>query len=99
MEIDLATIINWLVVGAIAGGFVGMLLTGRKGGYGWFKNLGMGLLGGVIGGFLFVKLLKLDYGLSKIVITLQDVVAAILGTLIVLLVFKLMKGKGKAAAK
>lgn len=100
MEIGIAEIINWLVVGLIAGGFVGMLLTGKKAGYGWFKNLGMGLAGGLIGGFLFVKLIKLDFGMSEIGITLQELVAAILGTLLVLLAFKLFgkKGKKKPAA-
>ena len=35
MSIQISELINWLIVGAIAGGFVGMLLTGRKQGYGW----------------------------------------------------------------
>ena len=95
MEIKVAEIVNWIVVGLIAGGFVGMLLTGKRAGYGWFKNLGMGLAGGLIGGFLFIKLIKLDFGMSEIRITLQDLVAAILGTLIVLLAVKLLGKKGK----
>jgi uncharacterized membrane protein YeaQ/YmgE (transglycosylase-associated protein family) len=95
VQIEVAEIVNWIVVGLIAGGFVGMLLTGKRAGYGWFKNLGMGLAGGLIGGFLFIKLIKLDFGMSKVGITLQDLVAAILGTLIVLLVVKLIGKKGK----
>ena len=96
MSIEISEIVNWLVVGAIAGGFVGMLLTGRKAGYGWFKNLGLGLLGGLVGGILFVKLVNLDYGMSKIQITLQEVVAAVLGTLIVIVLMKLLRRKKKA---
>lgn len=95
MNIEIAEIVNWIVVGVIAGGLVGALLTGKREGYGWFKNLGMGLIGGLVGGFLFIKVIKLDYGMSKVNISLQDLVAAILGTLIVLLLFKLF-GKKKA---
>ena len=95
MEIKVAEIVNWLIVGMIAGGFVGMLLTGKRAGYGWFKNLGMGLAGGLIGVFLFIKLIKLDFGMSDIKITLQDLVAAILGTLIVFLLVKVIGKKGK----
>ncbi|MHC5011234.1 MAG: GlsB/YeaQ/YmgE family stress response membrane protein [Planctomycetota bacterium] len=98
MSIELIEVINWLIVGAIAGGFVGMLLTGRKAGYGWLKNLGLGLVGGLVGGVLFVKLIDLDYGMSNIQITLQDLVAAILGTLIVIVVAKLLMRKGKKAS-
>lgn len=94
---DLSEVINWLIVGAIAGGLVGMLLTGRREGYGWLKNLGLGLLGGIVGGFIFIKLIKMDFGLD-IQVTLEEVVAAIFGTLIVWIVFKMLKKKPKPAA-
>lgn len=98
MSIQISEIINWLIVGAIAGGFVGMLLTGRKQGYGWLKNLTLGLAGGLLGGILFIKLFNLDFGMSEIRITLQEVVAAVLGTLILWVVLKLTKKKPKPAA-
>jgi len=98
MSIQISELINWLIVGAIAGGFVGMLLTGRKQGYGWLKNLAMGLVGGLLGGVLFIKLINLDYGMSTIRVTLQEFVAAVLGTLIVWVVLKLVKKKPKPAA-
>ncbi len=98
MEVSVAEIVNWIIVGIIAGGLVGMLLTGKREGYGWFKNLGMGLVGGLVGGFLFIKLIKLDYGMSDIQISLQDLVAAILGTLLVWLAIKLFKKKAAKTA-
>lgn len=101
MSIEIKEIVNWVIVGIIAGGFVGMLVTGKRGGYGWFKNLAMGLVGGLVGGFLFEKLIDLDYGMSGIRITLQDLVAAVLGTLIVLVAAKLFlkrRGGKKPAA-
>jgi uncharacterized membrane protein YeaQ/YmgE (transglycosylase-associated protein family) len=98
MDIEIAEIVSWLIVGGIAGGFVGMVLTGKKSGYGWFKNLGLGLAGGLVGGVLFVKLINLDFGMSKVVITLQDVVAAVLGTLLVILVIKIFRVRKKKKA-
>ena len=96
MEIQITEIIRWLIVGGIAGSLVGMILTGRKQGYGWYKNLALGLIGGLIGGVLFIKLIDLDYGMSEIYVTLQDLVAAVLGTLILVLILKLTKKKPKA---
>ena len=98
MSIEISELINWVIVGAIAGGFVGMLLTGRKQGYGWLKNLALGLVGGLLGGVLFIKLIKLDFGMSTIRVTLQEVVAAILGTLIVWIALKLLRKKPTPAA-
>ena len=98
MSIQISELVNWVIVGAIAGGFVGMLLTGRKQGYGWLKNLALGLVGGLLGGVLFIKLIDLDFGMSEIRITLQEVVAAILGTLIVWLILKLIRKKPKPSA-
>ena len=96
MEISIPEIISWIIVGSIAGGFVGSLLTGKKSGYGWFKNLGIGLLGGLVGGVLFVKLIKLDFGMSEVKVTLQDLVAAVLGALILLFAIKFFGKKGAA---
>ena len=99
MEIE--KIATWLITGAIAGYFVGFLLTGKKEGYGWFKNLIFGLAGGFVGGYLFVELLKLDpLELSKVKVTLQDILWAVVGTLIVLIILKLVTRKsGKTAKK
>ena len=94
MDISLAAIISWVIVGALAGTLVGGILSGRKSGYGMWKNLGIGLIGAVIGGFVF-RLLKIDFGLGEIKITAADVIAAILGALLFLLILKLA-GKKRA---
>ena len=95
MDISISDIIVWVIVGILAGQLVGWLLTGKREGFGWFKNLAAGLVGGIVGGFLFVKLLDLDFGMSKISISLQDIVAAVLGALLVLLVLNIVRGKKK----
>ena len=93
MDISVSEIVVWVIVGMIAGQFVGWLLTGKKEGYGWFKNLTAGLVGGIVGGFVFKKLVGLDFGMSSISISLQDVICAVLGTLLVILGVKIARKK------
>jgi uncharacterized membrane protein YeaQ/YmgE (transglycosylase-associated protein family) len=76
----------WLIVGALAGSLAGILITRKREGLGGFTNLGVGLAGAVLGGLLF-KLLKINLGLlAEIKISLQDVVAAFLGSLLFVLI-------------
>lgn len=74
---------TWLVVGLIGGSLAGMLVKGRKAGFGLLANIGLGCVGAVIGGVLFA-LFGLFPSLESIVISLRDVVAAFVGSLVVL---------------
>jgi uncharacterized membrane protein YeaQ/YmgE (transglycosylase-associated protein family) len=47
-------LIGWLVIGLLAGWLAGTLSRGR--GYGCFANVILGLVGAVLGGWIFVKL-------------------------------------------
>ena len=58
-----------------------MVVVRRKEGFGRFVNLGIGLAGALIGGFLF-DVLGIDLGLADITVSLGDVVAALVGALI-----------------
>jgi uncharacterized membrane protein YeaQ/YmgE (transglycosylase-associated protein family) len=78
-----AQMIVWIVVGLIGGGLASRLITWDREGFGTFRNLGLGLLGALIGGFLF-RLFNLFPGLDKISVSLRDVVAAVAGSLIIL---------------
>lgn len=84
MNITLDQIIVWLIVGALAGSLVGMLVNRSKEGFGWFTNMIVGLIGAVIGGVLS-RLFGLDLGLSGISVSLEDLVVAVAGSLILLL--------------
>jgi uncharacterized membrane protein YeaQ/YmgE (transglycosylase-associated protein family) len=75
-------LIVWIVVGLIGGGLAGALMTWERQGFGFFRNLALGLAGALIGGFLF-RLFGIWPGLDKIAISLRDVVAAVLGSLLV----------------
>jgi uncharacterized membrane protein YeaQ/YmgE (transglycosylase-associated protein family) len=78
-----AQMIVWIVVGLIGGGLASRLITWDREGFGSFRNLGLGLVGALIGGVLF-RWLNLLPSLDKISISLRDVVAAVVGSLLVL---------------
>ena len=46
MKFELAQIVVWLIVGALAGSFAGMVVTFKKEGLGRWTNLGVGLAAG-----------------------------------------------------
>lgn len=77
---NLGQIIVWVVIGLAAGTLVGRLFTRRKGGFGWIGNLIVGLIGAIIGGFLFT-LLPIEIG-GQLTFTLEDVIASIVGAII-----------------
>lgn len=86
MEVTVARVIAWVVAGILAGSLAGMLVKRRREGFGRFANIGIGLVGALIGGSLF-EIFSIDIaGLEEIAVSLQDLVAAFLGSLLFLLV-------------
>jgi uncharacterized membrane protein YeaQ/YmgE (transglycosylase-associated protein family) len=84
MSFTLGEFITWLIVGALAGSLAAMVVTRRKEGFGGLANLGIGLVGSLLGGALF-KLLHIHLGfLAAVTINLQDVVAGLIGALVFL---------------
>jgi uncharacterized membrane protein YeaQ/YmgE (transglycosylase-associated protein family) len=80
---SLAQFITWIVMGLLGGSLAGLIITRERKGFGLARNLGLGLAGAIVGGLLF-RLLGLLPGLDQISISLRDVVAAFVGSLIVL---------------
>jgi len=90
MEFTWEKVVVWLIVGGLAGSLTGVVVKRKKEGFGHLWNLAIGLVGALIGGLLF-GLLKIDLGLANIKISLQDVVAAFVGSLILLAIVWLVK--------
>jgi uncharacterized membrane protein YeaQ/YmgE (transglycosylase-associated protein family) len=96
MTVNSVEVVTWLIVGAVAGSLAGILVKRRKEGFGRLLNLGIGLVGALIGGMLF-KILGIDLGrLREITVNLQEVVAGVLGSLIFLAI---IWGVQRAAAR
>ena len=89
-----AHMIVWIVVGLIGGGLASRLITWDRAGFGTFRNLGLGLVGALIGGVLF-RWLNLLPNLDKVAVSLRDVVAAVAGSLLVLAAIWLVKRYGR----
>jgi uncharacterized membrane protein YeaQ/YmgE (transglycosylase-associated protein family) len=82
VKIDIDDVVTWLIVGALAGFLAGMVVKGHRAGFGRWLNLGIGLVGALIGGLLF-KFLHIKLGIvGAITITSEDVVEAFVGSLI-----------------
>jgi uncharacterized membrane protein YeaQ/YmgE (transglycosylase-associated protein family) len=94
MNIGLDDIIMWLIVGALAGSLAGFIVKRKKEGYGRFTNIGIGLVGALIGGGV-VRLFKIDLGLGNISVTIEDLIAAVLGSFLFLIVLWLIRNKLK----
>jgi uncharacterized membrane protein YeaQ/YmgE (transglycosylase-associated protein family) len=80
---SLAQLTVWIVMGLVGGSLAGLLITQERKGFGLVRNMALGLAGAIVGGLLF-RLLGLFAGLDAISISLRDVVAAFVGSLIVL---------------
>ena len=57
----------YILIGALSGWLAGNIMKGH--GFGFFGNLGVGILGGFLGGFLFSLLQVKAYGLIGSLIT------------------------------
>ncbi len=78
-------ILTWVIIGLIAGVFAGMLVRGRR--FGLLTSIVVGLLGALLGGFLFSVLriqLPVTGGLT---LSWSDILVAFIGAVIILILF------------
>ena len=86
----LGKVIVWLIIGALAGTLAGRLVTLSKEGFGTWTNIGIGMVGAVVGGFLF-GLFGVDFGLAEIKISLADLISAFIGSLLCIVAWWLIR--------
>ena len=87
---SIGTIIVWLIVGAFAGTLAGRLVTFSKQGLGFWTNIGIGMVGAVVGGFLF-RLFGINIGLGEIKVSFEDLISAFAGSLLCIVAWWLVR--------
>ena len=94
-------IVVWMIIGGFCGSLVGRAVTRTKQGFGLLRNLLLGMGGSLVGGLVF-NFFQLDFGWGDLSISFEDVIAGVLGSLLVLLVTwgirKYRQGKTGTAA-
>jgi len=92
MNVTISDILSWLIIGILAGSLAGMIVKRRKSGMGNMVNLAVGLVGAIIGGTV-VRLLKIDFGLGQIVLRWEDMAAAVIGSLLFIILVSVLRKK------
>jgi len=87
-------IISWIILGLLAGAIAKAILPGRQGG-GWLVTLILGIVGALVGGFLGGAIFGMD-SMNEFW-SLKTWVFAILGSLLVLVVWGFITGRNKKA--
>ncbi len=80
------SIIGWIIIGLLAGALAGFFVPGRDR-YGCFGTMLVGIVGGLLGGFLWVNVLDQNEASGW----LGALVIATLGSILVLLVLRAMR--------
>ena len=83
-------IISWIVLGLIAG-FIGSKIVDSQG-QGFWLNIALGVVGALVGGFLFSL-----FGATGVTgLNIWSIIVAIVGAIVVLLVYNALSGRRSA---
>jgi uncharacterized membrane protein YeaQ/YmgE (transglycosylase-associated protein family) len=83
-------IISWIVLGLIAG-FIGSKIVNSEG-QGFWLNIALGIVGAIVGGFLFDF-----FGASGVTgLNIYSMIVAIVGAVVVLLIYNAINGRRRA---
>lgn len=88
-------ILGWIILGLIAGALAKLIMPGKQGG-GIIVTMLLGIVGAVVGGFVFSLISGQGIGESGIIMSL---VIATVGALLVLFIWGLITGRGNRAAR
>jgi len=80
MDLSAGQMIAWIIIGGLGGAVAGMIVKRSRRGFGLIGNIIIGLVGALLGGFLF-NLFGIDIA-GDLQITANDLIAAIVGSLI-----------------
>ncbi len=81
-------IFGWIIIGLLAGAIAGAFVPGRQR-YGCLGTMAIGIIGGLLGGFLWINLLDQNQASGW----LGALVIATLGSVLVILVLRAVSGR------
>ena len=84
------SILGWIVLGLLAGAIAKAILPGDQGG-GWIVTIILGIVGAILGGFLASAIFGID--VNESFWSLPTWVSAIIGSIIVLLIWGFIRGR------
>jgi uncharacterized membrane protein YeaQ/YmgE (transglycosylase-associated protein family) len=82
------SIISWIILGLIAG-FIGSKIVEGTG-QGFFLNIALGIVGAVVGGFLYAQILG---GPGVTGVNIGSIIVSIIGAIIVLVIYNAVAGR------
>jgi uncharacterized membrane protein YeaQ/YmgE (transglycosylase-associated protein family) len=83
-------LLSWIVVGAIAGWLSGEVMKGK--GFGLIGDIVVGVIGGLVGGFLAAQLFKVPNAVNGF--NLTSILVAFVGAVVVIVVVRMLRGGG-----
>jgi uncharacterized membrane protein YeaQ/YmgE (transglycosylase-associated protein family) len=81
------SLLDWILIGFVAGWAAGLVSQGR--GFGCLGNIVLGMIGSILGGYIFSRLGILGGG------TLYSLAAATVGAVVLVVVARLFAGGGR----
>jgi uncharacterized membrane protein YeaQ/YmgE (transglycosylase-associated protein family) len=83
-------IFSWIILGLIAG-FIGSKIVDREG-QGFWLNIALGIIGALVGGFLFSL-----FGATGVTgLNIWSMIVAIIGSVVVLMIYNAVAGRRSA---
>ncbi|MCA9912514.1 MAG: GlsB/YeaQ/YmgE family stress response membrane protein [Anaerolineae bacterium] len=90
LTINTGDLIVWLIIGGLAGAITGMIVRRNRTGFGVLGNIVIGLIGALIGGFIF-QALNISVSNLTLSFSLDAFIAAIVGSLILVLLLSFVR--------
>jgi uncharacterized membrane protein YeaQ/YmgE (transglycosylase-associated protein family) len=83
-------IVSWIILGLIAG-FIGSKIVDRQG-QGFWLDIALGIVGALVGGFLFDL-----FGASRVTgLNIYSMIVAVVGSVVVLVIYNAVTGRRRA---
>jgi uncharacterized membrane protein YeaQ/YmgE (transglycosylase-associated protein family) len=82
------SIIGWIILGLISGFIASKIVAGQ--GQGFFLNIALGIVGALVGGFLYSSILG---GEAVTGVNIGSIIVSIIGAIVVLFVYNAVAGR------